>query len=85
MTNELDSVAPRAEHEGGNVVRFEPRLHVSAVLGAGINAGDGTVMLALQGPRNPRIEIVMSGEVAEVVLASLGRALERARQAPPAP
>ncbi len=72
-------------HGSERVVRFEPRLHVSAVLGMGINAADGSVVLVLQGPRNPRVEIAMAPEVAEVVLASLAHTLGHARHNLPAP
>ncbi|WP_428245386.1 hypothetical protein [Ferrovibrio sp.] len=83
MSKDNGQVSSSSEASGGErVVRFEPRLHVTAVLGVGINAQDGTVVLALQGPRNPRVEIAMTGEVAEVVLASLTRTIERARYSP---
>lgn len=84
MVKETDQRLLQAA-SGDRVVRFEPRLHVTAVLGIGINANDGSVVLALQGPRHPRIEIAMTGEVAEVVLASLAGTIAQARHSPPAP
>lgn len=70
---------------GGKVVRFEPRLAVEAVLGVSLNNADGTVVVAFRGTRNPRVEVALPLELAEVVIAAFDRVLSQARSAPPSP
>lgn len=67
------------------IIPFEPVIAAQAVLGVALNAKDGSVVLALQTARHPRIEIAMSCELAEVVLASVAHALQLADQSPAAP
>lgn len=71
--------------KSGRVVEFQPAIIAQAVLGVSMNASDGSVVLALQSERGQRTEIVMPGELAEVVVAAIGRALQQAQHSRPAP
>lgn len=81
-----DAIANSKEvAQGGNVVRFEPRLSVEAVLGVSLNSADGTVVLAFRGARNPRVEVALPLELADVVTGAIDRILSQVRNAPPSP
>ncbi|MCW5751258.1 MAG: hypothetical protein KIT81_08925 [Alphaproteobacteria bacterium] len=73
------------ETSGGTVVSFQPAIVAQAVLGVSLNAKDGSVVLAIQTDRGQRAEISMPGDLAEVVVAAIGRVLQQAQQSRPAP